>query len=76
MTMSSHLPYPIYHFTLISHLSFTNGQLLNAKLLKIDNVTDKEALYAKTKLASLKNKSQPGLKLYNCKLIIASGERH
>jgi|GEM_PF-3004581 hypothetical protein len=66
----------ISQFTLNLHLPINNWKLLNAKLLKIDNVTDKEALYAKTKLASLKNKSQPGLKLYNCKLIIASGERH
>lgn len=37
MTRSFYLPFHILHFTLISHFSFHKWQLLNAKLLKIEN---------------------------------------
>jgi hypothetical protein len=37
MMLRIHLPYPIYHLPLISHFSFDQWQMTDAKLLRIDN---------------------------------------
>ena len=71
-----HLPFAIYHLPFTSHLSFTNENLFNAKLLKIDNSTDKGELYGEPKLAFLKKTKPTRCETENCKLIIrATGGR-